>query len=354
MEVDMQAERGGGEHGHKRADLEEPDSSVGIGVGDTNSPRDGVPLRSFEMEDEYDDDEPPTNPLDGYRRSWIISYGAGGNSFEDETGRLPMSNTDKPVLPTFVNPMDTMQVFTAKVTEITGGLRWPLAVYGLLAVRDSWDHKRNILFRRTRDDCQTLTSLQDSLLELTGPSCAILMLDGVVFEIDLKVKGDGPPSEDKALSYYAFMYANIPNRSRASNLITEKVPSDNSTMEIKFAHLAYAIEANISIRIASGSNDFRARVTARTKSIAEEMVLLDSRGKNVSITDDGHVVLQRSVAVVEEKGQLILGFEATQGETAPTVVKQVKIEPKQALRTEFYLSLGFCRLYVLFAWSMLP
>ncbi|KAG8077259.1 hypothetical protein GUJ93_ZPchr0007g4198 [Zizania palustris] len=307
MEVDMQAERGGGEHGHKRADPEEPDSSVGVGVGDTKRPRDGVRLRSFEMEDEYDD-EPPTNPLDGYRRYWIISYGAGGKSFEDETDRLPMPHTDKPV------------------TEITGGLRWPLAVYGLLAVRDSWDRKRNILFRRTRDYCQTLTSLQDSLLELTGPSCAIVLLDEVVFEIDLKVKSDGPPSEDKDLSYNLFVYDNIPHRSKATYLITEMVPSDNSTMEFKFAHLAYAVEATISIRITSGSNDFSARFTARTNSIDEEM---------------------RRVAVVEEKGELILGVKATQGDTAPTVVNHVKIKPRQVLRSEDYIGLGFCRLYVL-------
>ncbi|KAL5222748.1 hypothetical protein ABZP36_027461 [Zizania latifolia] len=125
-------------------------------------------------------------------------------------------------------------------------------------------------------------------------------------------------------------------------------------MEIKFAHLAYAVEATITIRITSGSNDFRARFTARTKSIDEEMVLLDSRGRNVSITDDGLVVLQRRVAVVEEHGELILGVEATQGETAPTVVKRLKINPRQALRSEDYFSLGFCRLYVLVAWSMLP
>uniref|UniRef100_A0A0E0F9Z5 Uncharacterized protein n=1 Tax=Oryza meridionalis TaxID=40149 RepID=A0A0E0F9Z5_9ORYZ len=30
------------------------------------------------------------------------------------------------------------------------------------------------------------------------------MLDNPLFEIDLKVNGQGPPSEDKALSYYVF------------------------------------------------------------------------------------------------------------------------------------------------------
>lgn len=71
-----------------------------------------------------------------------------------------MPNTDIPVLPPSAQPMETMQVFTVKVTQITGGLQWPLGVYGVVAVRDSMDHKRNVLFRRGRNECQTLTSLQ--------------------------------------------------------------------------------------------------------------------------------------------------------------------------------------------------
>lgn len=47
-----------------------------------------------------------------------------------------------------------------KVTQITDALQWPLDVYGVIALRDSIDHKRDFLFRRTRDQCQTLASLQ--------------------------------------------------------------------------------------------------------------------------------------------------------------------------------------------------
>lgn len=71
-----------------------------------------------------------------------------------------MRNTDEPVLPMSAQPMDTMQVLYVKATQITGGLQWPLDVYGVVAVRDSLDHKRNVLFRCGRDECQTLTSLQ--------------------------------------------------------------------------------------------------------------------------------------------------------------------------------------------------
>lgn len=75
---------------------------------------------------------------------------------------LPMRHTDGPVLPMYVEPMDTMEVFFVKLAHltITGGLQWLLDVYGDIAVRDSLDWKRNYLFRRDRNNCQTLTSAQ--------------------------------------------------------------------------------------------------------------------------------------------------------------------------------------------------
>ena len=54
---------------------------------------------------------------------------------------LPMRHTDGPVLPIYLQPMDTMEVFFVKVAHLTviGGLQWPLDVYGDVAVRDSLD-----------------------------------------------------------------------------------------------------------------------------------------------------------------------------------------------------------------------
>uniref|UniRef100_A0A0D9XXD4 DUF6598 domain-containing protein n=1 Tax=Leersia perrieri TaxID=77586 RepID=A0A0D9XXD4_9ORYZ len=354
MEVDREAERASGEQGHKRADLEEPTEGGG---GDTKRPREDPRDRARRLAMEVDFSEPEQNPLDGYRQSWATFYGANGATFEDETELPPMPNTDTPVLSSYAIPRDTMQVYTVKVTQITGGLQWPLAVYGLIA--------RNVLFRRGRDECQTLTSLQacanDSLLELIGPSCAIILFDEPLFEIDLKVKGEGPSAEDMVLSYDAFLYNNIVNCAKASYAINKLVPSDNSMMEIKFAHLALTVEATIAIRVVSGSNGFSARFTARTKSIDEDMVLLDSRGRNVPTADDGlrprldrfkvpknfencslfgtlnlnGCSWKRRIVVVEERGELILGVEATQGGTAEnnTVVQRLKYRPSQWTRT---------------------
>nr|XP_034605724.1 uncharacterized protein LOC117865612 [Setaria viridis] len=82
----------------------------------------------------------------------------GAIPFEAETQYPPMCYTDIPMLPATAGPGDTMEVFFVKVNQITSDLQWPLDVYGIVAVRDSLDWKRNYLFSRGRDNCPTLTS----------------------------------------------------------------------------------------------------------------------------------------------------------------------------------------------------
>ncbi|KQJ92061.1 uncharacterized protein LOC104584774 [Brachypodium distachyon] len=161
----MEAELCGDSLGHKRSDPE----GVACG-GDAKRPREdgnGLHSSSIEMETEVEDDDyEEENPLDIYRQVWIDDYSRFGISFEDETEIPNMHHTDGPIIPSGARPMTTMQILYVKVTQITDALQWPLDIYGVIAVRDSIDHKRNFLFRRTRDQCQTLASLQDADLEL--------------------------------------------------------------------------------------------------------------------------------------------------------------------------------------------
>jgi hypothetical protein len=52
---------------------------------------------------------------------------------------------------------DTLQIVSVKVKALTGGLQWPLDVYGFVAVRDFSDRKRNMLFNRERMDSQIIS-----------------------------------------------------------------------------------------------------------------------------------------------------------------------------------------------------
>ena len=82
-----------------------------------------------------------------------------------------MCFTDNPIPHLTFHP-STVQIFSVKIAEITGGLQWPLDVFGMIAMRDALDHNRNIIFCRTRDNCQSLTQ-QDVYLILAVLSNAI-------------------------------------------------------------------------------------------------------------------------------------------------------------------------------------
>ncbi|TVU51223.1 hypothetical protein EJB05_02633 [Eragrostis curvula] len=251
-----------------------------------------------------------------------------------------------------------LEIFSVKVTEVMGGLQWPLDVYGHVAVRDSLDRKRNYIFRRDREDCQTLASPQDASLKLTGPSRGVVLMDPVLFEVDLKVESSGTPfeCEDKVLSYHAFFYNNIVH-TRDIGFAQKRVEStEHSTMEFVFAHVKHAVEATIEVQVVEGSTDFMARFIARIAGIDEDVVLLDSLDRKVVVTDDGLVMFQRRVVAVKEEGMtglLTLHVEATGGGDGASIVKKLGFRPRVALRSQAFMTLGFCKLSIVVAWSML-
>lgn len=68
-----------------------------------------------------------------------------------------MRFTDNPAPPYTAFQYGTLQIFSVKVAGISGGLQWPLHVFGVVAMRDAVDRRCNIIFNRKRDSFQTLT-----------------------------------------------------------------------------------------------------------------------------------------------------------------------------------------------------
>ncbi|XP_044335550.1 uncharacterized protein [Triticum aestivum] len=132
------------------------------------------------------------------RKGWESAWG-DRSDFEDMTLLSPMHFTHCTLglIPYTASTVSALQIYSVKIVETKGKLKWPLYVYGVISARDAVDHNRNILFSRQREDYQELT-LEDPFLHLTGPSRAIVAVDNVDFEIQLKVKGT-TWSGDKAL-----------------------------------------------------------------------------------------------------------------------------------------------------------
>lgn len=206
-------------------------------------------------------------------------------------------------------------------------------------------------------------------MKLTGPSRAVVLINPVYFEVDLKVKSNGTPfeCEDRILSYSVFLYSNVSHIGDTGYARTEVDSTEHSTIEYVIAHLRNAVEATVEVHVVEGSTDFKARFIVRTAGIGEDVVLLDSLDRKVVVAADGLVTLDRRVVSVEEKvsaekvsvedkdreGFLIFLVEATKGGDDSAVKVKVMLKTRLALKTREFLDLGFCKLSITVGWSMI-
>ncbi|KAF8660870.1 hypothetical protein HU200_057460 [Digitaria exilis] len=285
-----------------------------------------------------------------FRDDWNKLYSRYYGRFEDTTKIPNMRFTyTKPKPSLCPLPTETLQIFSVKVARIRGDLQWPLHVFGMVAVRDAADHNRYIVFDRPRESCQILTR-EAPFLKLTGPTRAVVVVDPVTFEVDLKVKGS-TESEDECLSFLAVTYIDF--TTLHSHHVRRNYPSKLSTLEFELGSIVSSVEATISVRVREGlwPDGFRALFTARTASMGNaEVVLLDSGDDTVHVSLGGRISLSRCVASVEITGELQVVVEAGQGEEI--VVRKRVFKPKKDNASHGIIDLCFCTLDITVAWSL--
>ncbi|CAN6199919.1 unnamed protein product [Urochloa humidicola] len=178
-------------------------------------------------------DESSWMTVSQYRHQWDRMRSAFSGSFEDTTSIPPMRFTDKPDPDAL--PMATLQLFSVNLAATRGRFQLPMDVFGMVATRDPIDNNRNIVFQHTRDDCQTLT-IEDPYLVLTGPTSAVMLIEGdpVIIEVDLKIEGS-TESEDECLGFFvmpilcfAMLY---------SHLLNYAYTCKHSTLDFTFGHI---------------------------------------------------------------------------------------------------------------------
>jgi ubiquitin len=85
----------------------------------------------------------------------------------------PMQFTDRDKVDKLTGQLirtaQTLQVFSVQITKIKGGVKWPLEVYGMIAVRDCLDGNRNTMFSRSRDNPVVIT---DEVSHLSFTICS--------------------------------------------------------------------------------------------------------------------------------------------------------------------------------------
>uniref|UniRef100_A0A0A8YSX9 DUF6598 domain-containing protein n=1 Tax=Arundo donax TaxID=35708 RepID=A0A0A8YSX9_ARUDO len=292
-----------------------------------------------------------------YRRQYESIWARVFGSFDTTTPIGPMCFNSEPV-PSHAQVYDTLQIFSVRIKEIRQGLQWPLHVFGVIAARDSVDHNRNIIFKRERDNCQTLTQ-EDPCLLLTGPTRAVVVCDPVYFEVALKVEGS-IKSEDKDLSLLTVPLtaaSYIPHTCLFSKDYTSRL----STLELAYGYVVNSMEATIHVHITEESwpDGTYGQFTAHTSSLRdEEILLLDSRCEKMIVNDDGMIKLSRCVASVEAEGELQVSVVAFGRDNDERKIKVVgnddkDFTPKKTGKSTGTLNVGFCKMDVTVYWSLL-
>ncbi|BAF26822.1 uncharacterized protein [Oryza sativa Japonica Group] len=292
-----------------------------------------------------------------YRESWERIYARAYGPFDKSTSIPPMRYTAEPV-PFDASEQYTLQIFCVKIKELRRGLQWPIHVFGLIAARDTIDHNRNMVFDRTRDDCQTLTQ-EDPYLLLTGPTRAVVVCDPVYLEAVLRVKGS-TESEDEDLSFFTVPLTDV-NRPRETCLITREYTSKLSTLELTFGYVVRSVEATIKARIVDGSwpeeDGSSARFTACTSSLKHNGVLLLDSGdkrRKMRVDADGVVGLSRRVVSVEFEGELEVSVVTFDGSNICSKMEaEIRFVPEEVGESCVELDVGFCKMEITVAWSCL-
>ncbi|KAE8775286.1 hypothetical protein D1007_52230 [Hordeum vulgare] len=310
--------------------------------------RDPQPPLRYEFEEEEEKAPTDEQETEEYRRMWEMCFRNNFGSIDAETSLGPIYCTG--TSPADALPESCMQIFSIKVTDLNNGLSLPLEVHGFVAARDSVDHKRNYLFRCTRDNCQILTP-KDPFLHLTGPSRAVLLIARVAIEVELKVKGK-KESEDEVLAFKWFYFH---EGYHLEDGIRFRIPSKRCMLEFALAVLPMSVEAIVGIRVVDGSwpDHCRGLVVCSTNSVKKgKVVLLDFQNGELPTKSDGVVELARSVVSIDyPEGELTVSVEASRDRFSArgTVGFGMKVPRGSITRT---CDMVFCKMKVSVSWSL--
>ncbi|KAM0839686.1 hypothetical protein ACQ4PT_060154 [Festuca glaucescens] len=241
-------------------------------------------------------------------------------------------------------PGISANVLSVKIASSDVG--FPINVYGTVIARDNLDLKCVYLFQRDRDRCQLIVSKDTSLI-LTRPKRGLALIDGIYFEVDLKIKC-GRGEKDKQFSKGLITLDGRKSRSE-EELVVERFSLDSrlSKVVVRYAVVKRAIEATIAIEVLQGR--FSGSITACTTSIRNSIILHDSKlVKVMSGNAKGAIQLLRRVVAVCLKEKLILTVAARNGDKTT-----IKFTPRVNGADENEVTRGSIKMRVKVTWSII-
>nr|XP_051190362.1 uncharacterized protein LOC127303693 [Lolium perenne] len=301
---------------------------------------------------------------DGWNSIWGSKSVRCGD-FKDKTTLSPMHFTHT-IQSSCGVIGSTLEIYYIKILELKGELKWPLKLYGMVSARDTVDRNRNLVFFQSSLDHQELD--ENGSLCLTGPSRAIVALDYVDFEVELKIK-EGEKSQGKELITLSKRYDGTGTSLMFENSLCKAV--------LKLHQLSRAVQATIvgvcvvegewpfeyGCRVACSLEAAADQVGGSLDVTADEVVLLDCCGgpgggsKNkevrVGVGSHGYLHLSRNVVSVPSGGGLKVSIYSY-SKSGPVDREWNIVFPAQKCQTiEKEWSVRTCKIKVVVAWSLL-
>ncbi|CAM0954281.1 unnamed protein product [Alopecurus aequalis] len=194
----------------------------------------------------------------------------------------------------------TTEVISIRVVKVGPDYTYPVEIYGKVIARDQIDYKCVYLFNRKREDAQTINSEKD-MLALSGPKRALVSLDCMYFEFDLKIKGKGDPVDDKPFSKGVISHFCNPYNKR----VKYQLPSFQSTVKLVLQHVYIPVAASLKVSVVNQEpNDppvhYDGKITAgTTRNYRHHVLLYDSIVRCGGLLGgDGSLALYRNVVAV--------------------------------------------------------
>ncbi|KAI5016840.1 hypothetical protein ZWY2020_037218 [Hordeum vulgare] len=187
-------------------------------------------------------------------------------------------------------------------------------------------------------------------LTLTGPTRAVVVVDPVYLEVDLRVKGR-TESEDRALSYLG---VNCRETGCSESYMFKCVETSKlSTVELTLGDMAESVEATISVKVVDEEwpEGFGGLISARTASISDMEIKLLAFDK-LPVAADGTIQLSRRVVSVEARGMLRVSVMPNCLDDRTVEGVSIAFKAREASRSTQMLEVCSCKLEVTIAWSL--
>ncbi|KAK1607502.1 hypothetical protein QYE76_031175 [Lolium multiflorum] len=169
-------------------------------------------------------------------------------------------------------PEEMLQFFSLRLSSFDPS--YPVSVYGIFAVRDKLDKRRNYIFNRPRDAAVVIENQDSSVLPLCSPCRGIYVLNRALLEVDLWVKTEGGVSDDKQL---LSAYAEVDIRGNFDGMHYARIIGEVCNLDIEYNAFAYSVETVIQV-YAKLDHPHHVRFTALSTGYdGYEIVLFDDK-----------------------------------------------------------------------------